>query len=49
MNLLEGYFAKLSSYPENEQKICVSLGYPHFVKRGLMRHIPLLAPSQELL
>lgn len=49
MTLLEGYFAKLSSYPVDDQKICVSLSYPHFVKRGLMRHLPLLAPSRKLL
>jgi len=49
MPLLEGYFAKLSSYPGDEQKICVSLSYPHFVKRGSMRHLPILAPSRELL
>jgi len=48
MTLLEGYFAKLGSYPEDEQ-ICVSLSYPHFVKRETMRHLPILAPSKELL
>lgn len=49
MTLLEGYFAKLASYPDDEQKICVSRGYPHFIKRGLMEHMPILAPSRELL
>ena len=33
----------------DEQKICVSLSYPHFVKRESMRHLPILAPTRDLL
>lgn len=45
----QGYFAKLSTYPPDELKICVSRTYPHYVKQGQMTHMKRLAPSKELL
>ncbi len=49
MTILEGYFAKIDEYPEDELKLCVSRTYPHFVKRSTMIHYPSFAPSLKLL
>jgi len=49
MTVLEGYFAKINDYPENEAKLCVSRTYPRFIKKGKMTHFYSLAPSEELL
>jgi len=49
MTILEGYFAKINDYPEDELKLCVARSYPFFVKKGRMIHYPTLAPSEELL
>ena len=49
MTILEGYFAKIYDYPEDETKLCVSRTFPSFVKKGKMTHFHSLAPSQKLL
>lgn len=49
MTVLEGYFAKIDDYPEDELKLCVSRSYPFFVKRHKMTLFTSLTPSDELL
>lgn len=49
MTILEGYFAKINDYSEDELKLCVASNYPFFVKKGRMTHFPSLAPSEKLL
>lgn len=49
MTILEGYFAKIGDYPEDEVKLCVASSYPFFVKKGRMIHLPSLAPGLKLL
>ena len=49
MQILEGYFAKIDDYPENEMKLCVASSYPFFVKEDKMIYYPTLAPSLRLL
>jgi uncharacterized protein YeaO (DUF488 family) len=49
MTILEGYFAKIDEYPEDELKLCVASRYPFFVKKHKMVHHLSLAPSEELL
>ena len=49
MTILEGYFAKIKDYPEDELKLCVASSYPFFVKSDKMIHYPSLAPSLRLL
>lgn len=49
MTILEGYFAQINDYPEDEVKLCVSRTYPSFVFKGRMIHFHSFAPSQELL
>lgn len=49
MTILEGYFAKIDDYPEDELKLCISRTRPHFVKRNKMIHYPSFAPSLKLL
>ncbi|GAG92905.1 unnamed protein product, partial [marine sediment metagenome] len=49
MTILEGYFAKIDDYPEDELKLCVASSYPFFVKKGKMIHYFALAPSLKLL
>lgn len=47
--ILEGYFAVIDDYPEDEMKLCVARSYPFFVEKDRMVHYPSLAPSMVLL
>ncbi len=49
MPILEGYFAKIDDYPDDEVKLCVASSYPSFIKKGKMTHFSSLAPSLKLL
>jgi len=47
--IVGGYFAQIKNYPETDILICVARKYPWFVKKGMMEHNRILAPSPELL